>query len=195
MDHCQKNVAITINDTIQLSQAEEMLTEQVKKWWEMEAYALNCITSGCSKDDNKAIETLERSATFDGEPYEVGMLWNDNPRHLPDNFFSAMGQLKSLDARFEEESELEVRYEETIKTDHAKGFVRKLTTVEIESTTKCPQWYLPNHPVVNPQKPEKMRKICKTAAKYPGISLNDNLLPGPDLLNSLLGMIFRFRES
>ena len=82
-----KNFANTISATAQFSQADEMLTEQVKKRWEMEAYASNCKTSGCSEEDNKAIETLQRTATFDGERYEVGMLWNVNPRHLPNNFF------------------------------------------------------------------------------------------------------------
>ena len=138
---------------------------------------------------------LQRTATFDGEPYEVGMLWNDNPSHLPNNPFSAMGQFKSLEKGFEKDLELNDRYEETIKTDQAKGFVRELAPVEIESTTKCPQRYLPHHPAAKPHKPEKVRRVCNAAAKYTGISLNDKLMPGPDLLNSLLGIIFRFRES
>ena len=116
-------------------------------------------TRGRSKDDKKAIETLQRTETFDGEPYEVGMLWNDNPRHLPKNFFKAMGRLKSLERRIEKDPVLKDRYEETIKMDLATGFVRKLATVEIESTTMCFQWYLPHHPLVNPNKPEKVRRV------------------------------------
>ena len=67
--------------------------------WELEAYASNCKTSCRSKDENKAIETLQRTATFEGERYEVGMLWNDNPKQLPNNFLSAMGQLTSLETK------------------------------------------------------------------------------------------------
>ena len=63
------------------------------------------------KDENKATETLQRTATFDSERYEVGMLWNDNPRHLPNNFLSAMGQLKLLEEGFEKDPELKDRYE------------------------------------------------------------------------------------
>ncbi|XP_075253240.1 uncharacterized protein LOC142345042 [Convolutriloba macropyga] len=106
-----------------------------------------------------------------------------------------MGQFKSLEKGFEKDLELNDRYEETIKTDHAKGFVRELALVEIESTAKCPQWYLPHHPAAKPHKPKKVRRVCNAAAKYTGISLNDKLMPGPDLLNSLLGIKFRFRES
>ena len=36
--------------------------------------------------------------------------------------------------------------------------------------------------------------MCNAASKFRGISLNDNLLTGPDLLQNLIGIIFRFRE-
>ena len=56
-------------------------------------------------------------------------------------------------------------------------------------------WYLPHHPVINPQKPEKTRVVYDCSAKYDGVSLNSNLLPGPDLTNSLVGVLLRFRQS
>ena len=38
------------------------------------------------------------------------------------------------------------------------------------------------------------RRVCNAAAKYQGIALNDKFLSGPDLLQSLIGIIFRFQE-
>ncbi|XP_060589840.1 uncharacterized protein LOC132744996 [Ruditapes philippinarum] len=56
-------------------------------------------------------------------------------------------------------------------------------------------WYLPHHPVVNPKKPGKVRVVFDCAAKYRGTSLNDNLLQGPDLTNSITGVLMRFRQA
>ena len=36
--------------------------------------------------------------------------------------------------------------------------------------------------------------MCNAAAKYQGVALNDKFPPGPDLLQSLIEIIFRFRE-
>ena len=62
-------------------------------------------------------------------------------------------------------------------------------------TKNLQQWYLPHHPVLSPHKPDKVRRVCNTPSKFHGTSLNDKLVPGPDLLRSLLGIIFRFREN
>ena len=56
-------------------------------------------------------------------------------------------------------------------------------------------WYLPHDPVVNPNKPGKVRRVANAAAKFRGQSLNSNLITGPDLLNNLVGILLRFREN
>ena len=56
------------------------------------------------------------------------------------------------------------------------------------------EWHLPHRPVLNPNKPGKVRRGCNAAAKYKDICLNDKLLVGPDLLHGLIGKIFRFQE-
>ena len=55
--------------------------------------------------------------------------------------------------------------------------------------------YLPHHPVENPNKPGNVWRVANADSKFHGQSLNKNLLTGADLLNSLLGVLMRFREN
>ncbi|XP_071950844.1 uncharacterized protein [Antedon mediterranea] len=55
-------------------------------------------------------------------------------------------------------------------------------------------WYLPHFGVYHPQKPDKLRVVFDSSATFNGVSLNDTLLSGPDLMNQLLGVLIRFRE-
>jgi len=40
----------------------------------------------------------------------------------------------------------------------------------------------------------KFRVAHDCAARYQGVALNDKLLQGPDLTNSLVGVLLRFRQ-
>ncbi|KAK3730804.1 hypothetical protein QZH41_001160 [Actinostola sp. cb2023] len=73
--------------------------------------------------------------------------------------------------------------------DHGHAEVVPLDEV---ATTK-PGWYLPHFGVYNPQKPNKVCVVYDAAAECGGVSLNSLLLPGPDLTNSLIGILLRFQ--
>lgn len=55
-------------------------------------------------------------------------------------------------------------------------------------------WYLPIFGVYHPKKPSKIRVVFDSSAKCNGVSLNDVLMTGPDLTNSLIGVLLRFRK-
>ena len=54
-------------------------------------------------------------------------------------------------------------------------------------------WYLPHHGVFHPKK-KKLRVVFDCAARFKGTSLNEQLLQGPNLTNTLVGTLLRFRE-
>ena len=74
-----------------------------------------------------------------------------------------------------------------------KGYIRKLSDEEALSRTAT-TWYIPHHEVTNVNKPGKVRMVLDAAVQLHGESLNSNLYSGPDLVNSLLGVLLRFRR-
>ena len=114
---------------------------------------------------------------------------------MSNNFSSALGQLRGLKRRIDADSSLKQRYSDTIASDYKKGYVTILSSAELAETANQPVWYVPHHPVLNPHKPDKVRRVCNAASKFRGYSLNDVLLADPDLLASLMGILARFREN
>ena len=56
-------------------------------------------------------------------------------------------------------------------------------------------WYLPLFGVYNSKKPGQKRGVFDSSAVYQGVSLNDVLMSNPDMTNSLLGILMRFRKN
>ena len=131
---------------------------------------------------------LESTTKFTGELYQVGMLWSEPEPNLPNNYNSALRQLYSLERRFQSDPNLRSLYQQSIDTDVEKGFVKVLNVSEVKSTFGK-EWYLPHHPVLNPNKPGKVERVCNAASKYKEVCLNDKLLAGLDLLHGLVGTI------
>lgn len=59
--------------------------------------------------------------------------------------------------------------------------------------TKKRRWFQPHFAVFHPDKPEKVRRVLDAKATSSGLSLNDMLKRGPDLLNSIFEILVNFR--
>lgn len=87
-----------------------------------------------------------------------------------------------------------MRYKEEMQHLVEAGYAeRVLYPSQREDSGKV--WYLPHHPVLNPNKPEKVRIVFDCAAPYKAVSLNSRVRQGPDLNNKLTGVILRFRQN
>ena len=161
------------------------VAENIQTWWDIETYASKINVVSQSKKELQAQKMLESTTKFTGEWYEVGMLWSEPEPNLPNNYSSALGQLYSLERRFQRDPNLKNLYQQSIDTDVEKGFVKILDESEVKGTFGK-EWYLPHHPVLNPNKPGKVRRVCNAASKYKEVCLNDKLLAGPDLLHGLI---------
>ncbi|CAN2390320.1 RNA-mediated, partial [Pristimantis euphronides] len=109
---------------------------------------------------------------------------------LPNNKEQALKRLAALKRNFQKRPKMKEHFfafmEKIFKNGHAE-IAPPLKEKEEE------RWYLPIFGVYHPK---KLRQICvvfDSSSQYKGISLNDVLLTGPDLNNTLIGVL-RFRK-
>ena len=172
---------------------EQDLVEQLRTWNEMESYGAMKELDPRSSADCRAVKILEKTATHDGQRYQVGMLWANDDIDLPNNYYSALVQLKSLEKRLSKDEELWSKYSKNINDNVEKGYVF-FGVEENPSQQSKREWYLPHQTVINPNKPRKIRRVLNGAAKFHGTSLNRSLLTGPDRLQRLIHTLIRFRQ-
>ena len=96
-----------------------------------------------------------------------------------------------LKKRLQKDATLHEKHTDFMADLLQKSHARKVTT---EEQLQREKWYLPHHPVFHPQKPGKVRAVFNCSAKYRGSFLNDQLLQGPDVTNTLVGVLTQFQE-
>ena len=184
---CFKPIASSENDS--------SLAEQLRcSWYDIESCGAYKLVDSRSPADARAMKILKETIFTVGCRYQAGMLWADEESTLPNNYFSALVQLKLFERRLGKHPQLKERYSKTIKEDFEKKYIVRVDKSECFRTDNRREWYLPHHPVVHPHKPGKVRRVLNGAAKFHGPSLNNALLTGPDLLQSLIHILFRFRQ-
>ena len=170
---------------------EPELDELVQQFWRIESEGIQPDSKPSSPLDQKFFQIMKDSINFNGQRFEIKLPWKENS-NSENNYFSALSQVKSLNRRLERNPQLRDNYMKTLQTDLEKNYIKP---VEMQDPLPDRIWYLPHHPVENPNKPGKVRRVANAASKFRGKSLNSNLLTGPELLNSLLGVLMRFREN
>ncbi|XP_067045500.1 uncharacterized protein [Acropora muricata] len=169
------------------------LHKQVEKFWACESHGfIDSAESTKTIEDKRALEILGSTTKVTGGRYEVGLLWRTEDPILPNNRSQAEMRLQQLKKRFLRDPTFASQYEAVMNDYIEKGYAVKLSEKEAASTSDH-TWYLPHHGVVNPNK-SKVRVVYDAAAVWGGTSLNKELLQGPQLNNSLIGVLFRFRR-
>ena len=150
---------------VHIATPDEVLHETVKTWWRTENFGCryDCDVQR-SVEDEKVLKFLsERTQEVEGL-YEVPLLWKDENIQLPDNRVVAIHRLGILEKRLQRDPELDEAYKKTIETDLEKGYIKRLAKEETADQAKR-AWYLPHHPVLTPNKPGKVRRVCDAPTK------------------------------
>ncbi|XP_068741884.1 uncharacterized protein [Montipora capricornis] len=177
-----------------ISSEDVSLNDQLEEFWKIESYGTaRSETKPLSVEDRRALKLIDNSISLLDGHYQMGLLWRDDNPVLPYNRPLAEARLQYLKRRFRRDPELEVKYRDVIQDCVDKGYARKLNKQEVAAVSNI-TWYIPHHPVTNPNKPGKVRVVFDAAARFNGTSLNEQLLQGPCLTNDLTGVLIRFRE-
>jgi len=143
-----------------------------------------------SQEDLKFIQLLEEGITREAGHLMMPLPFRDGPPLLPDNRQSAEVRLKHLKKKLQKDQVYKERYVQFIEDVLEKGEAEEVVNEGVPGRA----WYIPHHGVYHPKKPQKLRVVFDCSARYQGDSLNTHLLTGPDLLNTLTGVLWRFRQ-
>ncbi len=144
---------------------------------------------GLSIEDKIFLELMDKEMFMDHTNSWVAPLPFRSPQpRLPDNREQALNRLTSLRRTLERKPEMKAHFLSFMQKifDHDQA---ELAPPLLEGEE---QWYLPIFGVYHPRKPSQIRVVFDSSAQYHGISLNDVLLTGPDLNNSLIGVLLCF---
>ena len=136
---------------------------------------------------------MENSVFVVGGHYEVGMLWKSDTPCLPNNKQTAEARIQSLKRKLKRDENFHRKYREFMENFIQKGCTRRMTEEEAMRQSQR-AWYLPHYGVFHPQKQGKILVVFVAASLHNEVSLNNQLLQGRDLTNSLLGILLRFRQ-
>nr|CAB3263159.1 uncharacterized protein LOC104265735 [Phallusia mammillata] len=170
--------------------ANDSLHEKLERMWKTDFQDTNADAMPMSREDRFVLDKMKTSVQFKQGHYELPLPWRPNAQPLRCNRDMALNRLGSLERRMRRDAVLRDAYTKTVQGYIAKGYAEEVPNEEQSAEVV---WYLPHHPVTNPHKPGKVRVVFDCAAKYRDQSLNDALLQGPDLTNSLVGVLSRFR--
>ena len=162
------------------------LANQVNSWYDIESFGANKPVEPRSAADRGAHEIFENTTVHDGLRYDIGILWAADNTKLPNNYFSSLVQLKSLKRRLGQDEELREKYSNSIKEDLNMGYVIEVPDTDKVENRSDKKWYLPHHPVSNPNKPGKVCRVLNGEAIFHGAPLNKSMLTGPELLQNLI---------
>ena len=153
-----------------------------------------------SQNDEYSLEQMKNSIVMNPKTghYKIALPWLLGREKTAEIFSkidflsNARSRSHKLKIKFEKNPVLKEGAFKQINDTLSLGHAKILT--DLDAPEASPVCYLPNHIVVRPDKPGKFRICQDAAARVNGHCLNKYLLSGPDVLNNLVGILFRFRR-
>ena len=165
----------------------DLLHEKVERFWKLESSGIYEQERGMSTEDRRVLELWDKNVSFSDGHYTLPIPFKNSALKLPDNQQMAEKRLSSLKRKLLKNYDLHRKYMDGMNDLSKKGYAVPVPKKDVHRNDGK-VWYLPHHPVINPNK-EKIRIVFDCAAEYNGISLNSKVRQGPDLTNKLISGI------
>ena len=154
-----------------------------------------CEADKLSQIEREEAKIIEDSCEKVDNQWLIPYPWKRDPKSLPDNKVQAVKKLQATERRLVKSPEIAKAYQQQVEEMNELKFARRLSDVEIKDY-KGPIHYVSHHEVLRPEKKSTpIRMVFNSSDNFKGHCLNYYWMKGPDLLNSLFGVILRFREN
>ena len=169
---------------------EDSMDQQLKHHFAIESLTIEPKRPRNDPEERALAILNECTKEIEDGRYQTALLWKQDDVVMPNSYENALKRLHSTEKKIDRDPQLKQKYEEQMGALIEKGYAERAPTDRDSNRT----WYLPHFPVLNVNKPGKVRVVHDAAATNKGVSLNDHLLTGPDLLQSLPGVLMRMRQ-
>ncbi|XP_076235095.1 uncharacterized protein LOC143179667 [Calliopsis andreniformis] len=182
--------ALQSTHPVRCNLAKESIHDQLAKFWELEEPYHEAIYS---VEERKAEQHFVLNTTRDAQTgrYVVRLPIKDNVPALGESYSMAKRRFCSLERKFSKNVDLNVQYLEFLNEYLRLGH---MTLIENSSTDDG--YYLPHHAIIKQSSlTTKLRVVFDASAKTStGTSLNEHLLAGPTVQETLYALLIRFRS-
>ena len=189
-----KDVSNQIHVSLKTAVKEIITPLEVNRMMELDFNERNTGKDDYSQHDLKFLRTMKEGIHLsDDGHYQMPLPFKLKDPNLPNNRVMAMHRLRQLEKNFKRDEKYQKDYIAFMNEVIDKGYAEKVPNEDL-ARDDGGVYYIPHHGVYHPKKPDKIRVVFDCSAKYKGESLNDHLLRGPDLTNTLVGVLSRFRQ-
>lgn len=145
-----------------------------------------------SKEDQLFMDRVTTSTKRVNGHYSIGLPLKNKDVKMPNN--KAMAEQRALNMRrkLQRNQTFREEYVSFMNQVINKGYAVKVPDEEL-NRSDGKVWFIPHHAVYHPKK-HKLRVVFDCGASYQGTTLNEQLLQGPDMTSSLIGVLTRFRQ-
>ena len=168
------------------------IKELLTKMYDSEFIEKHCEKKSLSQEDRMFLSIMENNCQLIEGHYQLPLPFRNKNIQMPYNKSMAVLRALPLKRRFMKDPKFHAQYCEFMNGLVQKGHAQKCD--KISTSDGWNGWFIPHHGVYHPQKPNKIRVVFDGGARYKGMSLNGELLQGPDLTNLQIGVFLRFRK-